>query len=49
MSYQLSRSPGTCCPEPGCDYSDFKFDRCPNCTGVCETCIKNPDKQVVEG
>jgi hypothetical protein len=33
----LRRSPGTCCPEPSCDYVGRR-DRCEMCGKSCENC-----------
>lgn len=42
---ELKRAPGTCCPEPSCDYVDFKFDVCKGCGAKCSECIHNKQKK----
>lgn len=39
--YELRRSPGTCCPEPSCDYVGFDYTVCNGCGKSCEGCPKN--------
>ena len=33
---ELKRAPGTCCPEPSCDYGDC--DVCESCGAACLEC-----------
>jgi len=37
---ELRRAPGTCCPEPSCDYR--KGDECEMCGHRCDTCKVRP-------
>lgn len=43
--YGIRRAPGTCCPEPSCDYVGFKFDVCKCCGSKCSECIHNKQKK----
>jgi len=36
--YDLKRFPGTCCPEPGCDYQSHDGVKCANCGILCSKC-----------
>jgi len=40
---ELCRAPGTCCPEPGCDYTDFDYVTCPNCGMLCNECERKKE------
>lgn len=35
---ELKRAPGTCCPEPTCDYGGFNWGCCQMCGKDCKTC-----------
>ncbi|MFV9676129.1 MAG: exonuclease domain-containing protein [Methanosarcinales archaeon] len=39
--YELRRAPGTCCPEPSCDYVGFDYIACKECNKSCEGCVMN--------
>jgi hypothetical protein len=34
----LHRAPGTCCPEPGCDYTSHDGQECKRCGAKCKDC-----------
>jgi len=38
LEYGLKRAPGTCCPEPSCDYAGFDYVQCKMCNSVCKDC-----------
>lgn len=35
---ELKRHPFVCCPEPGCDISEFRYVDCPYCGKECIDC-----------
>lgn len=35
---ELRRAPGTCCPEPSCDYAGFDYSVCSGCGAECKDC-----------
>jgi len=37
---ELRRAPGTCCPEPACDYANFDFTVCKSCGAKCDECVR---------
>ena len=43
MSIELRRAPGTCCPEPTCDYvREKEYTECESCGSSCSECKKPP-------
>jgi len=40
MQIELRRAPGTCCPEPSCDYAGFDYSQCKECGKSCEGCVR---------
>lgn len=44
MSFELKRAPGTCCPEPSCDYSSHDGVKCKGCGHTCAECNRKGAK-----
>ena len=46
VSFSTRRAPGTCCPEPDCDYANRVDEHhCTSCGKDCRTCPINPSKK----
>lgn len=43
--YSTHRSPGTCCPDPQCDFMNHKRIKCDSCGHLCTEC-RRPHREI---